>query len=65
MGNDRHLSGSGRIGLYEGEIMKDKLIAAVTQAGNHMKQKVQEQDPKHLVIGIAAFALILVVAVVV
>jgi hypothetical protein len=45
--------------------MKDKLIATVTQAGNHIKQKVQEQDPKHLVIGIAVFVLILVVAVVV
>jgi len=45
--------------------MKEKIINAIVAAGNFLKQKVQEQDPKHLVVGIAAFVLILVVAVVV
>lgn len=43
--------------------MKEKIIAAAVKAGNFLKQKVQEQDPKHLVAGVAVFAIILVVAI--
>ncbi len=42
--------------------MKEKIIGAIVGAGNFLKQKVQEQDPKHLVTGVAAFVIILVVA---
>lgn len=43
--------------------MKEKIINAIVAAGNSLKQKVQEQDPKHLVAGVAVCALILVVAI--
>ena len=63
MGDNSHLGRAGRKYVFQGEIMKEKIIALAVKAGNFLKQKVQEQDPKHLAAGVAVFALILVVAI--
>jgi len=43
--------------------MKDKIIAMVEKAGNFLKLKCQEQDPKHVVAGVAVVTLILILAI--
>lgn len=43
--------------------MKDKIIAMVEKAGNFLKLKFQEQTPKHVVAGVSAVTLILILAI--
>ena len=43
--------------------MKEKIIALLDKFGNFLKLKVQEQDPKHVLAGVAAVTLILILAI--